>query len=122
MINRTPSKTPSRLAIVAGTTVLALAAPAAQAQPYQGRSEPAAITPTAQPADAAASNGVVVHAPPSRSRPGIGLPPDKVQAYNAAAANDKAWRDYREAVPSITDGTLDQAKAYPGLRAYVPEN
>ena len=123
MNSRMSSNSRRRLTpVIAGVLGLALAAPAAWAQPYQGRSTPAATTPTAAPADGANSGAVVVHAPPSKTPPSIGLPPDKQAAYDAAALNDQAWRNYRDAVPPVTESTMDMANAYPGLRAYVPSN
>ena len=58
---------------------------------------------------------VVVHAP--RQRPQIGVPPDKAKALDEQAAKDEAWRKYRDSVPPINAGPLEQTKDYPGLHA-----
>jgi hypothetical protein len=78
----------------------------------------------AQPTNASDSSGVppkgevgsvVVHAP--RQRPQVGIPPDKAKALDEQAAKDEAWRKYRNSVPPVNAGPLEQSKDYPGLHA-----
>jgi len=58
---------------------------------------------------------VVVHAP--RQRPQVGVPPDKAKALADQAAKNEAWRKYRNSVPPVNAGPLEQSKDYPGLHA-----
>jgi predicted outer membrane protein len=98
---------------------LASAAPAAQAQ-----SEPdkpaAASEPNAEASKPSTVEGVTVNAP--RPQPGaLGVPPDKAAALAAEAANNEAWRKYRESMPPLTSDPNDLSKDFPGLRTYVPQ-
>jgi hypothetical protein len=108
------ARRPLRL-LAAGALGLALATPvAAWAQADHDKS----VVPAVKQSDA---GSVIVHAPPRRPRR-LGVPPAKAAAFAAQAANDEAWRKYRDSTPSVTDSTLDQAKAYPGLRTLVPNS
>ena len=112
MSRLTSSNIRFRSAIAAVALVMALAGTTARAQPDSAKD--AASTKLKN------ASGVVVHAPPTRQPP-LAPPPDKAAAFALDASKDDAWRKYRDTVPSVTDGTLDQAKAFPGLRAYVPD-
>jgi hypothetical protein len=48
------------------------------------------------------------------------IPPEKKAAFDNEAAKAETWRKYREATPPLSDGTLGQAKGYPGLQSLLP--
>jgi len=114
-----PRKTPLLRALAAaGALGLALSAQAALAQADRTASD---IRPAAAPADGPKDTtvpGVVVQAPPRPDHPVI--PPEKKAAFDNEAAKAETWRKYREATPPLSDGTLGQAKGYPGLQSLLP--
>lgn len=66
------------------------------------------------------TGAVVVQAPRSHPAVSVGIPPDKVAAFDAEAAENEAWQTYRTSAPPLDTGTLDLTKDYPGLRTYFP--
>ena len=65
------------------------------------------------------TGAVVIQAPRPRPAVGVGIPPDKVAAFDAEAAKNEAWQAYRTSTPPLDTRTLDLAKDYPGLRTYL---
>jgi len=110
------------LAAAAGALALMLPAPMAQAQaaPAPGQATAGQAGADVRPAAATSSTlpGVTVEAPPRPEHPVI--PPDKKAAFDNEAAKAETWRKYREATPPLSDGTLGQAKGYPGLQSLLP--
>ena len=111
---RNSCKARYRLALLAaGALGLALTGSAAWAQAgHEGGA--------ADAANQSNTGAVVVHAPRSQPPVSIGIPLDKVAAFDAEAANNDAWRTYRDSAPPLDTSTLDLAKDYPGLRTYFP--
>jgi hypothetical protein len=106
---------------------LAFAAPAAWAQ--SGPAKPATLPdpsvappqPDAVPASANSVEGVNVTA--QRTRPELdNIPPEKRAQFDAEAARQKAWQDYRKGpIPKLTDNPNDDGQSYPGLNALLPQ-
>jgi hypothetical protein len=65
-------------------------------------------------------SGVVVNAPRPESKLQQ-IPPDKKAAFAEEAAKSEVWKRYRKSTPSVTEGTLGQAKDYPGLQSLLPQ-
>jgi hypothetical protein len=140
MMPRSLRKLPClRTLAMAGAAALALSAPMALAQadpggggagaagasnPNQGgagNSAAGAANPgAANPGAANPGNvsGVIVEAPPRPENPPV--PPDKAAGYAKEAAKAEAWRSYRGSLPPLSDGTLGQAKDYPGAQSLLP--
>jgi hypothetical protein len=109
-----------------GAVGLALSGSMALAQTSPGDTAPAAANPsktdsgdgaTAAPNQSSVS-GVVVQAPRPQVSPPI--PADKKAAFDAEVAKEEAWRRYRQSTPPASEGTIGQAKDYPGLRSLLP--
>jgi hypothetical protein len=107
------------LQAIAVVAAIGFAAPAsvAFAQPHQaGKAKPAA--PASKANDV---TGVVVQAP----RKPDAIPPHKRAAFDAEAAKQKAWQDYRSAPPTPTATATASARPghspktgnYPGLHS-----
>lgn len=83
-------------------------------QDSKGKSNPAASTPPSV-------SGVVVEAPEPLDKR---IPPERRAAFDAEAADKKAWTDYRAtAAPAPAPkgpGASPQTENYPGLRELVP--
>ena len=114
-----------RLLVVTLVGAIGLAAPAsaAFAQAAQGSkgnqdSKPKSNTAASTPASV---SGVIVEAPEPLDKR---IPPDKRAAFDAEAADKKAWSDYRAtAAPAPAPkgpGASPQTENYPGLRDLVP--
>jgi hypothetical protein len=103
----------------AGALGLALSAPAASAQTPSDQADRTGddVRPAAAPNDASLP-GVIVPGPQRPDHPVI--PPDKKAAFDNEAAKAETWRKYRQATPPLSDGTLGQAKGYPGLQSLLP--
>jgi hypothetical protein len=97
---------------------LTLSAQAALAQSDKTDNDvrPAAIQ--AGPPKDSTVGGVVVQAPREPEQPVI--PADKKAAFDNEAAKAETWRRYRQATPPLSEGTLGQAKGYPGLQSLLP--
>jgi hypothetical protein len=101
---------------LAGVAGFALPSPRAVAQVSQGE----------KPEDGAAApkpgsvGGVIVQAPrpPSKLQD---IPADKKAEFDQEAAKNEAWKRYRQSTPPLADGTLGQAKDYPGLQSLLPQ-
>jgi hypothetical protein len=63
--------------------------------------------------------GVVVQAPRPESELRQ-IPADKKAAFDEEAAKNEAWKRYRKSTPPLAEGTLGQAKDYPGLQSLLP--
>lgn len=106
-----------------GALGLALSASMAHAQTNAGDNGAGASNQNKGDSGAGASSqgsvpGVVVQAPRRPDNPPI--PPDKRAAFDAEAAKDEAWRRYHQSTPSASEGTIGQAKDYPGLQSLLP--
>jgi hypothetical protein len=103
-----------------GVFALGLASEASTAQPQNERDKPAtASKPSAAASKPGSGKDVIVNAPrPPRV---IGIPPAKAAALAAEAAQNEAWRKYRESTPPLTRDPNDQSKDFPGLKTYVPQ-
>jgi hypothetical protein len=113
MKNRNSSKARHRVALLAaGALGLTLIGSVAWAQ--ADHEDGAADT-----ANQTNSGAVVVRAPRSHPPVSIGIPLDKLAAFDAEAAQNDAWRTYRDSTPPLDTSTLDLAKDYPGLRTYL---
>jgi len=120
--NRTLSATCGQPMLVA-LFALGLTSGAAFAQAPQGKpavSGPSEPAPDAKPAAAPNSvEGVTVTG--AKVLPKIGIPDDKAEAYAAQAAQDEAWRKYRQSTPPLTKNPNEMAKDYPGLQTFIPQ-
>ena len=110
------------MAVLALGLASASAAALAQSQPDQPVAVPEQTAAGAQPDAPAAQpssvEGVTVNA---RARTDLGrIPPEKKAAFDAEAATDKAWRDYRRSTPPLTNNPNDDSKDYPGLQSLLP--
>jgi hypothetical protein len=114
-----------RLLVVTVVGAIGLAAPvsaafaqAAQANKVTQDSKPKSNTAASTPASV---SGVIVEAPEPLDKK---IPPDKRAAFDAEAADKKAWSDYRAtAAPAPAPkgpGASPQTENYPGLRELVP--
>ena len=103
--------------VVPATLVLGLTS-AAHAQ--TDKDKPAAAAPPVAAAPVPNKvEGVNVDAP--RPAGGFGVPPDKAADYDAQAAKDKAFRDYRKSTPPISSSPTEETKDFPGLQTYIPQ-
>lgn len=100
----------------AGATGLSLAPSMAAAQAVQGEK----AEERAADSKSASVGGVIVQAPRPESKVQQ-IPPDKKAAFDEEAAKDEAWKRYRKSTPPLSDGTLGQAKDYPGLQSLLPQ-
>lgn len=100
----------------AGAICFTLQPSAATAQAPQG-GQAAAGAEASSPGNV---GGVVVQAPRPPSKLGA-IPPDKKAALDDEAAKNEAWKRYRKSTPPLSDGTLGQAKDYPGLQSLLPQ-
>ena len=114
-----------RLLVFTVVGAMGLAAPvsaafaqAAQANKVTQDSKPKSNTAASTPASV---SGVIVEAPEPLDKR---IPPDKRAAFDAEAADKKAWSDYRAtAAPAPAPkgpGASPQTENYPGLRELVP--
>jgi len=106
----------------------AAAAALAQTAPPPSRAETA---PPAPPERAAAASnpqpveGVTVNG--RRADTGAPIPDDKKAEYDAEAAREAAFREYRRSRPPLTTDDKgvsdpnDQSKDFPGLQSYLPK-
>lgn len=95
------------------STAVAQAAQAQGAQGEKAEEQAAGSKP-------ASVGGVIVQAPRPESKVQQ-IPPDKKAAFDEEAAKDEAWKRYRKSTPPLSDGTLGQAKDYPGLQSLLPQ-
>ena len=107
--------------VAIGLTSGAAFAQGQPAKPAAAASGPNASAPDPNAAAPAPSSveGVTVSA--TQSRPSLGVPPDKAAVYAAQAAQDEAWRKYRQSTPPLTKDPNEMAKDYPGLQTFVPQ-
>ncbi len=104
---------------------LASAAATAQAQTEKNNppTPPESVAATPNPD---AVEGVTVDAP-ARRRLEADIPADKLAGFDAEAAKDEAFRNYRKSTPPLTADARDvgdpndQSTNFPGLQTYLPK-
>jgi hypothetical protein len=103
------------IAVAAVVVGLALPGSAALAQTSPGANSGNKAAAGARPG---AVGGVTVQAPRRSALQKI--PPDKAAGFDQEAADAEAWKGYRKSTPRAAEGTLGQAKDYPGLHKLAP--
>jgi hypothetical protein len=132
----TPRLTPRSRWMRPAALALGLASAAAMAH-AQAVTPPAPAEKAGPPAAAAGSAAAAAAANPSpvqgvtvngrRPDTGAPIPDDKKAAYDAEAAREAAFRDYRASRPPLNPDAKgvvdpnDQSKDFPGLQSYLPK-
>jgi hypothetical protein len=102
---------------VAAVVGLALPGPVAMAQTGPG-AKSGKTENKAAASKPGSVGGVTVQAPRRSALQKI--PPDKAAGFDQEAADAEAWKGYRKSTPRAAEGTLGQAKDYPGLHKLAP--